>query len=198
MLYRLITRPRAFLLVTLGILSACTTPPQSMWYHRGPESLLDVSSEVATLNIASQRDLDALAKWIATDAPTRADLQCSTGSKICRDAVKLLEKHKVNVTVTAAPVNVATLVYERIVARDCEQQYRTQRISTYSEPSASFGCATSANIVQMVSDKSSFINPSVSDNPSASSGADALKRLSQRKDRVYSASDSLTSSATSR
>lgn len=193
MYHHLTASSRVLLLVTLGLLSACKTPPQSMWYHRGPESLIDVSSEVVNLSVATPKDLTALSKWVATDTPTRAELQCNLNVKTCRDALNILEKK--GVTVTAVPMNSGTviLVYERVVARDCEQQYRTKRISTYSEPSGSFGCATSANVVQMVSDKSVFINPAISDTPSAAGAVSAVRRANAPKaaPAAYSVGDSL-------
>lgn len=203
MLHSLTITRGVLVLVALGMLTACEVkkPESTAFMHRGPESLIDVSSEVVTLNIATQKDLSDLRKWIASDAPTRAELQCDVGTRICRDALKMLEKKGVAISTLPSPANSVTLVYERILARDCKQRYRDQRTSLYNEPSKSFGCATSANVVQQVSDKSVFVNPALSDTPSAVNAVNAIHRSNVPRSQItqpYNVADPLTNSAGTR
>jgi type IV pilus biogenesis protein CpaD/CtpE len=87
------------------------------------------------------------------------------------------------------------------VARDCDQHFRDTKTSSYNEPSKSFGCATSANIVQHVSDKSVFVNPAISDVPSARGAVSAMQRMNaprQGTQERYTVTDPLSSSAGTR
>ncbi len=149
----------------------------SAFYDRGsPEALLDVSSEVVNLGVANKGELRALSNWIANDQPTRAELFCDAILKSCKDAQNLLQRKGVEVSFSPSPENTVTLIYERILARDCNARYITKGTSYYNEPSPSFGCAMSANIVQHVSNKRDFISPNLSDDPSARGGVAAYKK----------------------
>ncbi len=164
-------------------LAACgPNPSDSAFMNRGgPESLIDVSSEAVSLNIATKKDVDALNQWIAGDAPTRAELQCDVSSKSCKDALKVLEKKGVQVSTMPSANNTVTLVYERILARDCNQRYREQGGHMYNAPHAALGCSVAANIVQHVSDKSVFVNPEISDVPRSNTAVDALGRMNAQR-----------------
>ena len=158
-------------------LAACNAPPKSSFYNRGaPESLLDVSSEVVNLSVRDKNDIQALSNWIEKDAPSRAELMCDGNLPSCQSAVKALEARDVNVSLTPSPNNTVTLVYERIVARDCNSRYLDNGFSVYGAHQPSFGCAIAANMVQQVSDKREFINPAISDDPSAVSAVSAYRR----------------------
>lgn len=179
-------------------LAACGPKPgDSAYMNRGgPESLIDVSSEAVNLNIATKKDVDALSQWIAGDAPTRADLQCDISSKTCKDALNVLKKKGVEVTSTPSANNTVTLVYERILARDCNQRYREPQGQMYNAPHPALGCSVAANIVQHVSDKSVFVNPAISDVPLSTGAVRGLGRLnSMTKISDYSVEKSLTESA---
>jgi type IV pilus biogenesis protein CpaD/CtpE len=63
--------------------------------------------------------------------------------------------------------NSVTLVYERILARDCDQRYVDNPRNYYNTNHRAFGCATAANMVQQVTNKQEFISPNLSDDPSA-------------------------------
>ena len=54
--------------LVLLLVTACGAPNAS-FYNRGPESLLDVSSEVVNLSVRDQSDLAALTAWIEKDHP---------------------------------------------------------------------------------------------------------------------------------
>lgn len=161
------------------LLAACTMPKDAAFMNRGgPESLLDVSSEVVTVNVATPGDVDALARWVEGDHPSRVELQCDVSAPHCKKAIKLLESKGIPLVTVPSAANTAMLVYERILARDCNQRFREpDSSSVYNAPSPALGCSIAANMVQHVSDKSVFINPSISDDPSAASGMNALRKL---------------------
>jgi hypothetical protein len=189
---------RVGMLMVALVMAACAPRDSAFMNRGGPESLLDVSSEVVNLSIASKKDLDALADWVAGDQPTRADLMCDAQAKNCRDALKILETKGVAVNTSGGAANTVTLVYERILARDCNQRYREPKNKLFNAPAPSFGCSVSANIVQQVSDKKAFINPAISDDPSAASGVMAVQRMNAPKSTptaAYSIQNSLTKSA---
>lgn len=160
------------------VLAACgVRPPDSAYQTRGgPEALLDVSSEVVSLGTGSALDIKELEAWIARDQPSRAELNCTAADKYCRDAQRILEKASVPLAFGANAGPSVTLVYTRIVARDCNPRYVDNSLDFYNRNHPAFGCAISANMVQHVTNKQEFINPSLSDDPSAVRGVNDLKR----------------------
>lgn len=178
-----------------AMLTACNPPPDSAFLNRGgPESLLDVSSEVVNLNASSANDLIELSNWIEKDQPTRAQLNCAEGDKRCSEAKKILELHGVPTTPGTGAGQTVTLMYERILARDCNQRYVNDAHNYYNEPHKAFGCATAANMVQEVTDKQQFVSPNVSDDPSAVRAVNDYQRAFKPRPEVqpYSVGDSQT------
>lgn len=152
-------------LTMLVLLAACEKAPESAFYSRGgPESLLDVSSEVVNLSVGGPNELSQLSAWINQDQPSRAELYCNGSDKRCSDARNLLAAHGVPTMMVPSGNYTVSLVYERILARDCNPRYTEESIGNNDNaPYRSFGCAMSANIVQHVSDKQEFVNPSITD-----------------------------------
>lgn len=164
-------------LAALLALAACNRPSDSAYYSRGgPDSLLDVSNEVVNLSVAGPNELSQLSAWVEQDQPSRAELYCSAGEPRCNEARKVLELHGVPVMQVPSMDNSVALVYERILARDCNQRFHDVPSNNWNAPSPSFGCSISANIVQHVSDKQQFVNPNLSDAPSARGGVAAYER----------------------
>jgi type IV pilus biogenesis protein CpaD/CtpE len=163
------------MLMTLG---ACKPAPQeSAFFSRGgPEVLLDVSSEVVNLDIANSAKPDELSVWISKDKPTRAELYCIANDPRCKQAEKLLKSQSIATAVIPSADNSVALIYERILARDCNQRFVDNTHDYYNAPHPAFGCSTSANIVQHVSNKREFVNPNLSDTPSAVGGVAAYQR----------------------
>lgn len=185
-------------IVTLGLLAlaACERPPESAFSSRGPEALLDISSEVVNLSMAQPGDRDELSRWIDKDQPTRAELYCMTGDLSCTATQKLLDRRGVPTMMVPSGNNTVTLVYERILAHDCSSRV-TDPEDFYNVNYPSFGCATAANTVQQVSNKQDFVNPRLSDNPSSVSAVGAYRRAyapPARQNAGYSVSNSLTGS----
>lgn len=185
------------------LLAGCGHPPSSpstAYLNRGgPESLIDVSSEVVNLRAATAKDVRELGTWIAKDAPSRAQLNCATDSKSCKDARKLLTARGVTVTDGLTGDDSVTLVYERVVVRDCEQRYVDNRDNFYNLNHPSFGCAVASNMVRQVTNKEEFINPDLSDSPSAVRAVNDYRRAHTPRPVVapYDINESLTSSAKS-
>lgn len=189
---------RCALVLSALTLAACTPPANSAYQNRGgPEALLDVSSEVVSLSIGSSAQVIELGDWINRDVPSRAEVNCAGNSKSCTDAKQLLEKKSVPFTMGANANETVTLVYERIVARDCNPRYVDNPHNFYNTNHAAFGCAVSANIVQHVTDKQEFINPSLSDDPSAVRGVNDIRRAYTPRPVVqpYGLDDSLVDKA---
>lgn len=187
------------LILSGALLAACGPRPSDNAYlnRGGPESLIDVSSEVVTLSIASEKDRADLAAWIERDQPTRVELSCSNAGNACDETQKILELSGVPYNDVAAVANAVTLVYERILARDCSARYVDNPHNFYNTNHRAFGCAISANMVQQVTDKQEFISPVLADNPSAVRAVNDHKRAYAPRDIVkpYSVEESLAAKA---
>lgn len=170
------TARSALFAVSLILLAACgKEPPQSAFLDRGPEALLDVSSEVVNLSVATTHDRRDLSQWIAKDQPTRAELNCANGDKNCIEASKILDLRGVPVVNGNGANETVTLIYQRILAHDCSSRYVDNVPNHYNAYHPAFGCATSANIVQEVTDRQEFISPNLSDDPSAVPSVTAVR-----------------------
>ena len=164
-------------LLLLAAFSACKPSADSAFFNRGdPEALLDVSSEVVNLGIENPAKLRDLSAWIAKDQPTRAELYCNLNDPRCKSAKKLLESQAVLTAVVPSNDNSVALIYERILARDCNQRFVDNTHDHYNAAHPAFGCSVTANMVQHVSDKREFVNPNLSDVPSAAGGVAAYNR----------------------
>lgn len=164
--------------LALIALGGCNRPHDSAFYNRGgPESRLDVSSEVVNLSVAGPGERAQLASWIEQDRPSRAELYCTAGDSRCTEARKVLELQGVPVMDVSSMDFTVTLVYERILARDCNQRFRdNSRNNNYNAPHPALGCAISANIVQHVPDKQQFVEPNLMDTPRATGAVTAYER----------------------
>jgi hypothetical protein len=193
----------ALLLVsaTLALAACGTKPPTAAFNRTSAESLLDVSAEVVNLSVADAKSVADLAEWIERDVPTRAELYCTGSEPSCKDAKKAFELMGVPVTVMGGGTQMATLVYERILARDCNPSFVDNKPNYYNAPTPSFGCAVSANMIQHVSDKQEFVNPALSDKPNATGAVSAYNRAyvarAAKNPDGYDLGDSLVSKAKS-
>lgn len=157
---------KALLPLALGSLAlgACSVVPNEAYFNRGtPESLLDVSSEVINVGLTSDRSVDEITDWINRDQPTRAELYCMDGDPICAGAQQVLEQFGVPVHYVAAADNNVALIYERVLARDCENRFINNTVNPYNFNHPTFGCSVASNMVQMVSDKRQFVSPALLD-----------------------------------
>ncbi len=195
------TARSALLAFSLVIVAACgKEPPDSAFLNRGgPEALLDVSSEVVNLSVATQPDRRDLSNWIEKDQPTRAELNCPQGSRTCTEAEKILDLHGVPVTPGNGADQTVTLIYQRILARDCNQRYVDNVPNHYNAYHADFGCSISANMVQEVTDKQEFISPNLADDPRATRAVNDYNRAYAPRPIVapYGVGDSVVSKSKS-
>lgn len=186
---------------TMLLAAACGLPPSDSAYQtRGtPESLLDISSEVVTLNTASPEDITDLSAWISRDQPTRAELNCDISGKHCRDAEKMLRKKGVPVSQGAYGAQAVTLVYERVITRDCDQRHVDNPNKYYNTNSPAFGCSVASNMIQHVTDKQEFVNPNTLDPASAARGVSTMQRANKPRPIVapYRIDDSIVSKSKS-
>lgn len=150
-------------LLLLGLVSACGRYEDGTFSRGAPERLLDVSSEVVNLSVATSAQVDELSQWVGRDQPTRAELYCSEGAPLCREARQVFDLYGVPVTFVSSGNQTATLVYERVLARDCNQSFRDDLQLWQNEHHPAFGCAISANIVQHVTQKQQIVNPNLTD-----------------------------------
>jgi len=153
-----------FGLVAALSLSSCNEIPPSNYFDRGaPESLLDVSSEVINLPIQSDVSVQEVVRWINQDQPTRADLYCMDSDPLCSQVRGALQQFGVPVQYYATGGNSVALIYDRVLARDCENRYIDNRINPYNLNHPTFGCTIASNIVQHVTDKREFTSPALVD-----------------------------------
>ena len=165
------------LILSVALLAACQQPGPRAYFDRGsPEQLLDVSSEVVNLNITSERSLDELNEWVNTDQPTRAELYCMDEDMRCAAARDTLDLYGVPTFTVPSHETMVTLVYERVLARDCENRYIDNSNNPYNLPHPTYGCSLAANMVQMVSNKQQFVSPNLLDLPDAKKASQIFQR----------------------
>ena len=157
-------------LILASALTACNQIPLEAYAGRGtPESLLDVSSEVVSVELVSEQSVDEIVNWIETDQPTSVELKCFEGDPLCAQTEDMLRLYGLEYEITPAEKTEAVLVYERVIARDCENRYIDNSINPYYLYHPTFGCSVASNLVQMVTDKRQFVSPTLLDYMDATS-----------------------------
>ncbi len=152
------------LLSSIALLTACSDIPRDAYYNHGaPESLLDLSLETVNVSLTSQASIDELVDWVNRDQPSRAELHCAGNSPLCAQAQNVFSQFSVPSESVASEQNEAVLIYERVMARDCDNRYIDNSINPYNMNHPTFGCSTAANMVQMVGDKRQFVSPNLLD-----------------------------------
>lgn len=187
---------RVSLALALSLLAGCSEIPQEAYYNRGsPESLLDMSSEVVNISLADADGMDQLVGWLNQETPSRADLACTEGDRACRNAKGALKQFNVEFNQTAGNGASVRLYYDRVMARDCENRYIDNTINPYNLNHPTFGCSTAVNMVQMVSDRRQFVNPSLTDYGDAAKASQNYRRyLKAPKETSSNSSASMLSS----
>jgi hypothetical protein len=149
--------------VAVLTLSACSADiPAQAYENRGtPESLLDVSSEVVTVEMTSEESLSELTEWVEGDQPTRAEIRCKEGDVLCDQAEQTLSLYNVDYEWIPSQTSEINLVYERVIAHDCENRFIDNRINPYNFNHPAFGCSVASNMIQMVTDRQQFVSPSL-------------------------------------
>lgn len=159
--------------------SGCVSDQSKFRQNVGvPEGLIDNSSEVVTIKLTNSDSLSKISSIISRDVPTRAELRCSLGSVKCSKAKAIFASKSIPITMANDTDNGIALFYDRVVVRDCDSRY-ADNINDGTNSAAhhsSFGCAISANIVQMVSDRKQFTNPALMDLPDAEKGSQSYNQ----------------------
>lgn len=184
------------LLITTALLTlaACSEVPREAFKNRGdPENLLDQSSEVINITLASAASVEEVTNWVNQDQPTRAELYCMESDKICSETQLVLEQFGVPVQFMPSADNTAVLIYERVLARDCEHRYIDNTINPYNFNHLGFGCSVASNTLQMVTDKQQITQPALMDMPDAAKAVQAYGKYSsppqdKRQDSSFSKS----------
>ena len=190
--------PTIATLLTLVLVAACGRYEDGTFSRGTPERLLDVSSEVVNLGVNSAAEVDELSQWVGRDQPTRAELYCSEGAPLCREAKQALELYGVPLMFVPSNTQTVTLVYERVLARDCDQRFNDNLQLWQHENHPSFGCSISANMVQHVTQKQQFISPNLGDYRDAESAVNtyrAYQAPAAPKTNSYGLSNSLLQNA---
>ncbi|MBN8531353.1 MAG: hypothetical protein J0L97_05770 [Alphaproteobacteria bacterium] len=157
-------------------LAACSVIPDSAYVNRGqPENLIDVSSERVNVRLASAESVDEVISWVNQDQPTRAEIICLSGDQTCQQAQEALSQFAIPVKHVEAADNSVTLIYDRVLARDCNHRFVTNHINPYNLNHSGFGCSTAVNMLQMVSDKQQFVNPNLLDMVDGDKAASSVK-----------------------
>jgi UDP-N-acetylenolpyruvoylglucosamine reductase len=130
------------------------------------------------MSIASSGDVTDIAQMVRRDPPTRAELNCEPGEKRCAQVQDLLTNRHIPVEVMGSGNNVI-LVYDRVVARDCNSRFVDNSQNAHNMNHPALACATVANTIQMVSDKRQFSNPSIMDLPDGSKAVQQQRRYAQ-------------------
>jgi hypothetical protein len=170
------------------IVSACagTTLPDDAYAPKGhPEALLSASSERVSFAITDEESINALAKWLESDRPTRAEVSCSAGSQKCGDIQSVLGVQGVPAERVVGAADQVVLVYERVVARPCNPVFVSNHQNPFNLNHPSLGCAISMNAVQMVEDHGQFTDPSLSDPQDAEMGVRNVRRYQGVSDPYY-------------
>lgn len=160
-------------LVTLLALStaivACTQAPESAYFNHGEaESLLDVSTEAVNIKLTSQASVQKVIAVINKEQPTRAKVTCKETDPLCKQVRNVMKQFKVPVEYRSARAGNVSIVYERIMARNCQNRYiditadqNNNNLNNLNHPT--LGCSVAINTVQMVTDKRQFTDPALMD-----------------------------------
>lgn len=156
----------AFVPATLFLFSCvpAALPPEAYNNHSDPESLIDVSSEVVSISLETPKAGEEILGWLKHEQPVRAELSCEKAGGTCRQALKLLNQFGVKYAEkTGGQENNLDLMYERVVARDCDHRYTDNHINPHGLNYSAFGCSVKANMVQSVTQKRQFVDPALMD-----------------------------------
>jgi len=151
------------LLLLIMMMSGCSSIPENTRFDAiKPETLMQSRNNTVSLNINSSDDISRLKSWLESEIPSRAEVGCVTSTKTCSRIMKLLSAYGVSIAEVSGLGSDVKLTYSRVTARDCNPEYIDRVINPYNFGYNSAGCATSANIIRMVSDRTQFSNPRTS------------------------------------
>lgn len=149
------------------MVASCTTAPEGAYFNRGePESLLDISTEVVNINLTSRESVQKVIAVINKEQPTRARVSCKATDSLCKQVQGVMKQFKVPVEYRSANAGSVSIVYERIMAHNCQNRYiditadyNNNNMNNLNYPT--LGCSVAINTVQMVTDKHQFTDPAL-------------------------------------
>ena len=149
-------------ILSVALIACSQNIPREAYFNRGtPESLLETSSEAINIKITSRASVQEVLNLLNKDQPTRADLKCVSGEALCEQTKKILQQFAVKVQYSSQPSNVVSLVYQRTLAKDCDQRYIDNPVNNANLNYPTYGCATASNMVQMITDKTQITSPKI-------------------------------------
>jgi len=118
------------------------------------ESLITSSAENASFPIQNQSSVREVKNWVNDDKPTRAIINCGSNKFLCKDVEEHFTANSIDFDIvqSSSSASSVSLLYNRTNAKNCI---------------SGFGCDNSANIIQMVTDRSDFVSPSLTDHHDA-------------------------------
>lgn len=139
--------------------TACSIIPQAGYSDQWKfESLIDVTTESVNVDLGRRNALAQVANLTSSPNLASATLYCSN-TQLCERTAKLLRSKDVSYEIKQAETNVASLNFERPVARDCDNRFITNHINPYNLHHPTFGCANGINSAQMIRDKRQVTDP---------------------------------------
>jgi len=141
-------------------LGACNNIPKEAYQSRGePGILLKNVSEKTEIVLESDSSISELGKWLDQYHPSRAEVLCKESDRLCKEAKILLGQFDVPLEYSSVENNVVVLVYDKVIARDCEHSFVSNHINPYNLNHPTFGCSNVGNMIQMISDKTQITSP---------------------------------------
>ncbi len=178
------------------LISACSEIPPQAYYNAGdPEIQLDYKNEKISLPITDSRSVKELRSMLSKERPTYAEFACFARSPVCRDAERALKDAGVEIRNSASGSGVS-LIYKKVVARDCDQSFLTNHVNPYNLNHQAYGCSIRGNMLQMVSDREQFTNPKMMGNSSGEKAVQAMdnyRKVPKSQDFIQSYSSTFSS-----
>jgi hypothetical protein len=168
----------SFVVLSLALMAACTHLPDKEYRSPGqPESLISKSSERVSFSLKTAKFDSELSNWLDKDQPTRAQLGCTATEASCRKAEKILRSYGVAIERNAAAKkDTVVLLYDRIVARTCDNGYISNHHNYRNLNHPAFGCSVASNSLRMVTNQQDFVKPALSGLPDGQKAAQAITR----------------------
>lgn len=142
-------------------LSACSEVPDEAYFTRGqPESLLSVNTESVSVDLNQRNAAAQIAKILSGEEASRAVLSCSN-AMVCQRAERTLNQYKLPYEIVQGQGNSVSIIYDRIVMRECDNRFVTNHNNPYNLNHRGFGCSIAMNQALAVKDKRQFTDPLV-------------------------------------
>lgn len=148
-------------ILVAGALQSCSRIPEETGFTRGqPETLLSVNSESISIDLNQRNSLAQLVNYVNNSDVSRAVVTCAN-SMMCGRVESVLEQYGVPYDVQSGSTDSVAVVYDRIIARDCDNKFRSNHHNPYNLNHPTYGCSTAMNQAMMVRDKRQFTDPMV-------------------------------------